>query len=140
MLLNIISSEQQYFISNMGEGAAHNRVCEAILNAVERALDADREFRVMVVIPDALEDMLVLHPISYFTRRTLLQDSPVGLTAHLQRKCLRTRIQRLLQKDGPAWNLIPMLSCRFVRWHKCSSLRSGSGARNQCLFTASGAS
>jgi phosphatidylserine/phosphatidylglycerophosphate/cardiolipin synthase-like enzyme len=32
--------EQQYFISNMGEGAAYNRVAEAVLNALERALDA----------------------------------------------------------------------------------------------------
>lgn len=94
--------EQQYVISNMGEGAAHNRVCEAILNAVERALDAGREFRVMIVVPDQLEESFVLEPLSYFTRRTLLQDSPLGSRGEFaEEACLRTRIQRLLAEKRP---------------------------------------
>ena len=36
----------------MGEGAAYNRVCEAILKAVERNLTAGRDFKVYFVIPD----------------------------------------------------------------------------------------
>ena len=36
----------------MGEGAAYNRVCEAILRAVERNLSAGRDFKVYFVIPD----------------------------------------------------------------------------------------
>ena len=44
--------ENQYAISNMGEGAAYNRVCEAILKAVERNLTAGRDFKVYFVIPD----------------------------------------------------------------------------------------
>ncbi len=44
--------ENQYAISNMGEGAAYNRVCEAILRAVERNLTAGRDFKVYFVIPD----------------------------------------------------------------------------------------
>ena len=39
-------------ISNMGEGAAYNRVCEAILGAVERNLTAGRDFKIYFVIPD----------------------------------------------------------------------------------------
>ena len=44
--------ENQYAISNMGEGAAYNRVCEAILRAVERNLTAGRDFKVYFAIPD----------------------------------------------------------------------------------------
>lgn len=102
----------------MGEGAAYNRVAEAVLNALERALDAGtyrkkrsrfqyshetrpsyqarlrtnmttiaekgvaccagREFRIIVVVPDELEESPFTMPIHYFTRRTLLQDAPLG--------------------------------------------------------------
>ena len=43
--------EQQYFISNTGEGAAYNRVAEAMFNALSRALDAGREFRSKSIRP-----------------------------------------------------------------------------------------
>jgi phosphatidylserine/phosphatidylglycerophosphate/cardiolipin synthase-like enzyme len=77
-------------------------VCEAILNAVERALDAGREFRVMIVVPEQLEETVVLEPLSYFTRRTLLQDSPLGSRGEFaEEACLRTRIQRLLAEKRP---------------------------------------
>ena len=65
--------EQQYFISDTGEGASVNRLAEAILKRVQWAIECQRTFRVFVVIPDQLEADFVLEPVSYFTRRTLLQ-------------------------------------------------------------------
>ena len=46
-----------------------------------------------------LEDGLVLEPVHYFARRTLLQDSPDGRAG--DNVCLRTRIQMLLEKLRP---------------------------------------
>ena len=47
--------EQQYFISDTGEGASVNRLAEAILKRVQWAIECQRTFRVFVVIPDQLE-------------------------------------------------------------------------------------
>mmetsp|Transcript_8546 Transcript_8546/g.19150 ORF Transcript_8546/g.19150 Transcript_8546/m.19150 type:complete len:883 (+) Transcript_8546:102-2750(+) len=89
--------EQQYFISNMGEGVAKNRVAEAILLRAKDAIENGRPFRIYVVIPTVVET----EPISYYTRRTLLQDGDDDQGE----LCLRSRIGVLLKsaQSGNYW-------------------------------------
>lgn len=89
--------EQQYFISNMGEGVAKNRVAEAILLRAKDAIESGRPFRIYIVIPTVLE----AEPITYFNRRTLIQDGD-----EQGELCLRSRISILLgsAEQGSYWH------------------------------------
>ena len=80
--------ESQYFISNMGEGAAHNRIAEAILLRALHAIEEGRPFRIYCVIPTTV----AAEPVSYYTRRTLIQDGRGRGEA-----CLMSRIGTLLK-------------------------------------------
>ena len=92
--------EQQYFISNMGEKGARNRIAEAILRRVEWAVDKSRPFRVYVVIPERPNS----EAVSYFTRRTLLQDGSDN--SGKKKLCLRSRISAVLRtaREGTHWH------------------------------------
>ena len=62
--------EQQFFIVNIGEGHAKNRVGEALLNRAIAAIDESREFKIYVVIPEILDST-----VCFYTRKSLVQDS-----------------------------------------------------------------
>ena len=47
--------KQKLFISNMGEGAAKNRVSEAIVQSAQPAIESGRPFRIYIVIPTLVE-------------------------------------------------------------------------------------
>jgi hypothetical protein len=59
---------------------------------------AGREFRIIVVVPDELEESPFTMPIHYFTRRTLLQDAPLG---------------GIFSAYSPLFHTIPILQTRY---------------------------
>ena len=88
--------EQQYFISNMGEGDAKNRIAEVILLKAKQAIDNGKPFRIYIVIPTIVE----VETVAYYTRRTLIQDGK-----NKGERCLMSRIGVLLKsaKAGSYW-------------------------------------
>lgn len=89
--------ESQYFISNMGEGDAHNRVAEAILLRALHAIEEGRPFHIYCVIPTTV----AAEPVAYYTRRTLIQDGKKR-----GELCLMSRIGVLLKtaRAGSFWH------------------------------------
>jgi len=89
--------ESQYFISNMGEGDALNRVAEVILLRALHAIEEGRPFRIYCVVPT----IVAAEPVAYYTRRTLIQDGRGRGEA-----CLMSRIGVLLKtaRVGTFWH------------------------------------
>jgi len=84
--------EQQFFIVNIGEGHAKNRVGEALLNRAIAAIDESRVFKIYVVIPEILDST-----VCFYTRKSLVQDS----SNNSKRLCLISRIALALKEARP---------------------------------------